>query len=332
MRVPRITPFAMLLGLVLILIGCQSSPDNMQTALPPTVQPTATLQIGIELTTPAPPTVAIIQNTAIAQPTTTPLPSATPFIYTVQEGDTVAALAARQGATIETITALNPGLDPAVLFVGQALLLPTVEPSLLNSEAVGTAVPLQIEVVGVQLYPNPADTTWIVGEVKNVAELAVEDVALTVDLISPEGQTIHSYSTWLETAVIPSQETAVFAILAADLPENVSPVVTIVDGLSVTGTGSRYLDLQVTDLEWVAENGRVQGSGQIQNIGAGNTTGINVVISFYDQDGMLTGFHTQEFMIELAPGAEYPFTFDALPPGGTAVTTQISVQGKTTTN
>ena len=323
-----ITQIFTIVALIIGLNGCQSPPDNTQTVLPPTLPPTATLQIGIELTTPPPPTVSNFQQAATATPFPTVTVSPTPLIYMVQEGDTVAAIAARQGTTIETITTLNPGLDPNILFVGQALLLPTIEPGLLDIEVVGTAVPFQLEVVDVQLYPNPVGTTWIVGAVKNVGELAVEDVALLVDLKTPSGQTIQSYTTWLEMAVVPTQETAVFAVLAAELPENVSPVVTVVEGLSVNGSGSYYLDLTITDLEWTAKNGRVQGSGQIQNSGADSTSALHLVITFYDQNGILTGFQTQDLMIELAPGAVYPFVFDALPPGGTAVTTQINVLGK----
>lgn len=77
-------------------------------------------------------------------PTSTPEPILTPtitqtatpsgpFYYAVQEGETLAQIAERFGVDLEIILALNPGLNPELLVVGQQILIPapgtTMEPT-----------------------------------------------------------------------------------------------------------------------------------------------------------------------------------------------------------
>ncbi|MGE5598131.1 MAG: LysM peptidoglycan-binding domain-containing protein [Bacteroidota bacterium] len=46
------------------------------------------------------------------------------FVYTIQAGDTLFALAQRYGTTVQAILAANPGLDPNRLFIGQRICIP----------------------------------------------------------------------------------------------------------------------------------------------------------------------------------------------------------------
>ncbi|MCR4424661.1 MAG: LysM domain-containing protein [Firmicutes bacterium] len=50
------------------------------------------------------------------------------FIYVVQPGDTLWLLAQRFGTTVEAILAVNPGIDPARLVVGQRICIPVAPP------------------------------------------------------------------------------------------------------------------------------------------------------------------------------------------------------------
>lgn len=100
---------------------------NTATPLPPTNTPTIT------------PT---SQPTETATPTITPTPSG-PFEYTVQQGDTLGAIATRFGTDIPTLLALNPEIDPVtlVIYVGQKILVPPPNMLLPTPTAVSTLVP-----------------------------------------------------------------------------------------------------------------------------------------------------------------------------------------------
>ncbi len=68
--------------------------------------------------------------------------------YTIQPGDTLAAIAGAQGTTVADISTLNRGIDPTNLKVGSTLLLPplpepatTVPPAPTTTGAVTVATP-----------------------------------------------------------------------------------------------------------------------------------------------------------------------------------------------
>ncbi|MGH2363850.1 MAG: LysM peptidoglycan-binding domain-containing protein [Chloroflexota bacterium] len=106
-------------GLALLLAACGG---NKAT---PTPTPTA-------VTVPAP------AGSAAPAPTSTPAPAHA--TYTVQKGDTLSAIAARNHTSVAEIAQLNTLTDPNKLAVGQKLILPApapVAPSSSGSPASG---------------------------------------------------------------------------------------------------------------------------------------------------------------------------------------------------
>ena len=65
------------------------------------------------------------QQICIPAPAPVPTPVTCPgFIYIIQSGDTLSALAQRFGTTVSAITAANPGINPNNLQVGQNVCIP----------------------------------------------------------------------------------------------------------------------------------------------------------------------------------------------------------------
>ncbi len=86
---------------------------NAITAANPSVNPNA-LQIGQTICIPG------------AQPPTTCPAGNTPYV--VRAGDTLFALAQRFNTTVNAIIAVNPGINPNALQVGQTICIPGVQP------------------------------------------------------------------------------------------------------------------------------------------------------------------------------------------------------------
>lgn len=73
-------------------------------------------------------------STPTATPTQTPTPTATPtpvppLAHQVVEGETLIDIAAEYDTTVDTIVALNPGVQPELIQVGQILLIPVPTPT-----------------------------------------------------------------------------------------------------------------------------------------------------------------------------------------------------------
>jgi LysM repeat protein len=90
--------------------------EEVPSSSPPTPTPTPTPQVTEEPT-----------STPTPSPVASPTPSG-PFIYTVQEGDTLTAIAQTYGVSVEDIVAANNLADPNALQIGQTLIIPNVTP------------------------------------------------------------------------------------------------------------------------------------------------------------------------------------------------------------
>jgi LysM repeat protein len=78
-------------------------------------------------------------------PTDTPTPSETPtpsgpFEYTVQEDDTLVAIAEKFNTTLELILALNPQVNPSLIKVGDKILIPAPDTQLPSATPLPTGL------------------------------------------------------------------------------------------------------------------------------------------------------------------------------------------------
>jgi len=72
--------------------------------------------------------------TPTSTPSPTPLPTSTPtpvppLVHQVQEGETLIVIAEQYDTTIDLILLMNPDVDPALIQVGQVLLIPVATPT-----------------------------------------------------------------------------------------------------------------------------------------------------------------------------------------------------------
>lgn len=106
-----------------------TDPTQYVTAPPAEPAPTNAYIPAIPPAQPATPVVETVPPAFPATPDPGLAPVAsTPTEHKIARGDTLGALAAKHGTTVRAIEALNPGVDPRRLQVGQTLLIPPPRP------------------------------------------------------------------------------------------------------------------------------------------------------------------------------------------------------------
>jgi LysM repeat protein len=318
-------------GLLLVLLaGCGLPEDGTATATR-SLAASSTPEIGVLLATVARPTQVIVQVTPTPSPTPSPTPTATPIVYIIEDGDTLLALAIDNNTTTAEIEALNPGIQPNLLQIGQQVILPPpATPSF--QAAAATLVPLQIEVINLNAYRTPSGTLWFVGEVVNNSHLAAENIQLEIGLSDVSGQGIADVMSCVLPGIVPPQNKAPFGslVLGVSVDAEVAlapPSAAVISGQTLVDMGNRYLDLAVIDPEATIEESQVAFQGQIENVGSETAENILLVTTFYDVQGNVSGFHELALDFSLLPGEMRPFSFAAAPPGGLVVDFGFLVQG-----
>ncbi|MFZ0544526.1 MAG: FxLYD domain-containing protein [Candidatus Promineifilaceae bacterium] len=321
---------ALALVVLMLLVGCDS-PDGETATSTRLIPPSATPEIGVTLATVAAPTQAIVQVTPTPSPTPSPTPTATPVIYIIEEGDTLLALAIQNNTTTDDIEALNPGIQPNLLQIGQQVVLPPpATPSF--QAAAATSVPLQIEVINLNAYRTPSGRLWLVGEVVNHSPLAAENVQLQLALSDTSGLGIAAITTWVTPGIVPPESKAPFGVLVPNLQVDANtalapPSAAVIGGQTVVDVGNRYLDLAVVEPEATIEESQVAVTGEIENIGGETADHIMVVTTFYDAQGNVAGYHELALDFSIGPGEKRPFSLAAAPPGGQVVDYGFLVEG-----
>jgi LysM repeat protein len=128
--------------------------------------------------------------TTAPTPSPLPLPSPTPLMYTVVENDTMIAIAARFGITLDELQVANPEVSPNLLSLGTQLVIPvsfedqdqTAEPILSLGEGEVDCFPVRTG--GVRCY-------WLV---TNMLDQPVENISGVIRLVDQLGQEVSSSS------------------------------------------------------------------------------------------------------------------------------------------
>ncbi|MCA9945174.1 MAG: LysM peptidoglycan-binding domain-containing protein [Anaerolineales bacterium] len=316
----------------LLFVGCQSDAEGETAVSPVTETPSPTPQIGVSFATRAAPTTAVIQTTPTPLPSPTATPTATPVVYQIESGDTILGIAIQRGTTVEEILALNPGIVPENLQIGQPVVLPPPPtPSALSFQ--GTPVPLRVTINKIHAYLTPVGSLWLLGEVTNEGETAVENIQVEIGLLAADGRVVGNANAWVATSIILPGERGPFGVLINDPPSDFAqPGVSVVGGQAVVELGSRYLDIALLQAEMALSDDSVSLSGTIRNEGAAPASQAQLTATFYDVQGNVTGFLQQVVAEQLGVGEERPFLLEAAPPGGETVTYTLHAEAQTISN
>lgn len=311
------------------LFGCRDRPDSdliaEQTEAAP-ASPTTQLN-QLDFATLPPPTIEVVLQTPTPLPTATATPTPTPIIYVIQGGDTLLGIAIDQRTTVEDIQALNPDARPELLSIGQEIILPPPATPVFSGEQ-PTLVPVQIEVLSSNLYPDGAGGLWVIGEVRNLSAGMLQNLKLSVELFGTGGGSVGFADVWAAKDQIQPMDTSPFAVLfpqkpAGNLQAGIQPVGGIV------GAGEpETVNLTLFDLVVESESGVSTVRGRLVNQSLTPVDNVSITLLAYGDDGRLLGFMVHRVDGALTGEADYAFEQQFIPPGGEPVSVDGSVQYK----
>jgi hypothetical protein len=133
-----------------------------------------------------------------------------------------------------------------------------------------------------------------------------------VTLLDAAGERLTEADAFAAAELIPPGERSPFGILFTDPPSGwASPQVTILRGEAAGALADSYVPIAVTEAEGQPSQPQLRMGGVVQNTSAEQTAGgVNVIVTTYDAEGLVTGFRQETVQVEdgLAPGATAPFT------------------------
>lgn len=141
-------PLAMLVLFVIVIASSSCTEGTSVRRAPIVIDPTPMREIIDPTAIPTPPPVATVSEPATpTPPPPPPTPTPTTQRYVVQAGDTLNAIAASFGVTIEAIVAANDIADPALIEVGEEFIIPgtaTVASPAATAPAPSTPAPVTV--------------------------------------------------------------------------------------------------------------------------------------------------------------------------------------------
>ena len=315
------------MGLLLLFsLGCAEPVPAPTATVTLAVTASITPELGVPFVTVAPPSPNIRQVTPTPLPTATPTPTATPVIYQLKAGDTLLAIAIDYGTTVGEIEALNPGIQPNLLQIGQAIVLPPRQDVSLAGIA-PTPIPVQVAVRSVVLYQTPLGGAWLLGDVVNEGEFPAENLQVAITLRDQSNLPVATAAAWVYPTLLHPGERGGFALLLEQLPEaGGEPEASIVAGATASQLGNRYPDLYVDQIvpDLAAEEATLTGA--IINGGDAAAVMIRLVAILYDEQDRVSGLVQWQANGPLAAGDTLPFTLPLAPPGGAPASYQINVE------
>jgi LysM repeat protein len=291
-------------GSFLILFCSCASP-------PSTIQPTESLRIDLTPFIPSTPSATMPVRTSIVDtPTNLPTPTPTQIVYTIVEGDTMLAIALRNGISLEELQGANPEVNPRLLSVGTELIIPMGD-SIPASPM--TATPIPLDIAGTNCYIVP-DGIWCFLLLKNDSSRELENLSARVVLYDIEGDIVAEGIATAALNKLPVEgEIPLVIFFPGSFTGEITPLATVLTVQRVPKDDDRYLHawLEVDEIE-MAEGGlqaSVKGTYGIPTKSIPGSIAWIVGIA-YDADGNVVGVRKIEHIDDIEPGASQEFLLD----------------------
>jgi LysM repeat protein len=257
----------------------------------------------------------------------TPLPTATPFIYTIQEGDTFSELAEKFKISQDDLRAANPDVSPNSMSVGTTLLIPNSSSATANAS---TPTPVPAPVTQTVCHPTADNGLWCFALIQNNTPDTLENVSAQITLLDENNNVLASQTAFTPLDIIPANSSLPVDVFFPNTPASLRENIQVQLLSAIQSNNSRYLPATlhntIAQINW---NGlTAQLSGQIilpQESTA--ATQVWVAAVAYDKEGRVVGVKRWEGGA-IQPGGNLQFNFAVYSLGSAIDTVEFVVQAK----
>jgi LysM repeat protein len=318
------TPLILGSFFILLANGC-----GQVITLTPTPPPSPTPTISITLAANAPAATSTPAPYTPA-PTLTPTLTPTPIVHTVGAGESLLSIATRYDITVSELQEANGILDPRTLQIGQQLIIPGPEETAAIANATPMPTPLPLMVANVYLNSTTLGNLWMLGEVQNSNDLALEQVQVAGVLLDEKGEEIARQTAFVALDLIDPGQNAPFSLLfEPPVPTFANYQIFVLHAVPAF-VGSYYRDLQINRLENTHERyAAYTVEGAILNTGPEEAVSVQVVLTAYDSLDRVVAMRKIDPDYNVIPrGGETNFTAVLIPLGGPINRIEAVAQGR----
>lgn len=255
----------------------------------------------------------------------TPIPTATPFVYTVERGDTLSGIAEKFNVSLDALRTANPELKTSILSIGQTILIPDPSAPL---AAASTPTPLPAPVTQAVCHPTADLGLWCFALVQNDTDNLLENVSAQITLLDANNKIVASETAFAPLDIIPPGSSLPVYVFFPKISEGVHPQIQMLSAMQ--GSSSRYLPAALNNtLAEIAWDGRTANlSGQIYLPPESKAaTQVWVAAAAYDENGTVVGIRRWEGGA-LRPGGMIRFEFVVASLGGVIEAVEFFVQAR----
>ena len=232
-------------------------------------------------------------------------PTPTPFKHVVVQNETLLGIAALYGVSLDNLLAVNPGLNPFALSIGQELLIPGPEGTPIGS-LIPTSTPIPLSLQPPTCYRRVSGGVWCLAGIHNPTTQDLENLVVEIRLQDAAGEVVQSLPVFPPLNRLPAGATMpVAAAFPVTVPDGGSASAIVLSVLSARDVQTRYHlpeISQTTDerqeggLSWLA-GGTIQAAADLP---AENRT--LILLTAFDDADQIVGYAVWEATPALKPG------------------------------
>jgi LysM repeat protein len=236
----------------------------------------------------------------------TPIPTSTPFMYTIQSGDTFSELAEQFKISQDELRAANPDVSPNSMSIGGTLLIPDASSA---APSGATPTPVPVFVTQTVCHPTADDGLWCFALIQNNTPDFLENISAQVTLFDANNEAVASQTAFMPLDIIPPSSALPVYVFFQDTATNVTMQVQVLS--AVQSSGSRYLPASlnniITQIDWNGLTAKVSGEIFLPAESKAATQ-VWVAAVAYSKDGQVVGVKRWEGG-EIQPGGRIAFSF-----------------------